>query len=97
MPPSRFTKDELVDKALLAVKEAARQRARDEAVPRTHALRFALAFLADGQDRRVYDMFWKAVTEPLRAGEVLSDSFGRRQTIDNACGFIHRKHGREPG
>jgi hypothetical protein len=43
-------------------------------------------------------IFWQAATRPLGAHEAEhpggSAAFGRRQTLDNAYGFIHRLHGR---
>jgi hypothetical protein len=99
--PSRFSHDELIDKALAALREAAQQiHNRAGPVDRSAALRFALAFLANGHDDRAFVLFWKAATRPLGAHEARhpggSIAFGRLQSLDNALGFIHRLHGREP-
>lgn len=98
--PTRFTRDELVDKALAVLKEAAETvEARPGPVPRSLALRFTLAFLAHGHERQAYDLFWEAATRPLRAGEQDHHGaiyFGRIQTVNNLAGFICRMHGREP-
>ena len=97
MQPIRFAKDQLTDKALAALKEAAEQRLSGEVVARSQALRFALAFLANRQDRTAYDEFWRAVTEPVVGEEGICGSFGRRQTINSLCRYIRRMHGREAG
>lgn len=101
--PNRFTDAELVDKALLVLREVV-QQVRDRAGPveRSAALRFALAFLANEHADRAYVAFWNAATRAAGTMEGPShrqsaEHFGRLQTLDNACGFIHRLHGREPG
>jgi hypothetical protein len=103
MPPSRFDHDQLTDKALAALREAAQQvHDRGGPIEPSAALRFALAFLANGHDDRTYIAFWRAVTRPAGAMEGLAhrqsaQHFGRLQSMNNACRFIHRLHGREPG
>lgn len=92
--PTRFTRAELVDRALAALKEAADLRLRNEPVP-PQTLRFVLAFLAAGHERSAYDDLWKALTVPV-SHEVGALAFGRRQTINNLVAFIYRMHGREP-
>ncbi len=97
MPPSRFTHDQLVDKALAAVTEAAGQRLHEHPVAKSRALRFAFAYLANGQDSRAaFDELWQALTAPIVPDENSAQNFGRQQTINCLCRFIHRMHGRPP-
>jgi hypothetical protein len=79
---------ELRDKALAAVEEAARAALKGP-IERTAALRFALAFLANfTEDRSPFDLLWRELAEPLGATE--AERVGRRQTLRNLAGFIHR-------
>jgi hypothetical protein len=57
----RFGMSDLRERALAAVDEAAEQTA-NAPVPRSLALRFALAFLANfADDRWPFDNFWRAI------------------------------------
>lgn len=59
---------ELRERALAAVDEAAEQSS-DGPVPRTLALRFALAFLANFADEKwPFDNFWRAIASPIELG-----------------------------
>lgn len=94
--PNRFTHGELVDMALAALREVEEEVARNHGTaPRTKALQFALAFLANGKaDRRPFDTFWKMATAERRDTDAAEH--GRMQSLWNAAGVIARMHGREP-
>jgi hypothetical protein len=76
---------ELRDKALAAIEEAAAAAAdRHQVVPRSLALRFAFAFLANfTDDRDQFDALWQAITRPPD-DNTLAQGFARRQEI-NSC------------
>lgn len=77
----RFSKEHLTFKALVALDEAAESL---EPVPKSFALRFALAYLyasTDG-DRWLFDDFWRTATST--AGPDYIGAVARRQTL-NAC------------
>jgi hypothetical protein len=62
----RFPADQLRDKALLALEDAV-QECRYRTPRRSHAVRFALAYLwaySGCNDRRPYNEFWRALLEP---------------------------------
>ena len=62
----RFPADQLRDKALLALEDAV-QECRYRTPRRSHAVRFALAYLwayGGGGDRRPYNEFWRTLLEP---------------------------------
>lgn len=89
----RFTEDELVDKALLALREIAMAHQQGP-WPHRDTLRAVLAFLYRGGDREPYDRFYRAATQ-AGEGEVLSQSFGRFQTMRAAYAAIAREWGRD--
>jgi hypothetical protein len=72
-------------KALAAVEEAASSAAdAHQVVRRSHALRFAFAFLATlTEDRVQLEGLWRAITTPPDDAS-LAAAFGRRQEI-NSC------------
>lgn len=94
----RFSREQLVDKALLALREAIEEVGRREgSIERSRHLRFVLAFLYTGGDRRPFDQFWEAATRgTLGQKEVMAIHFGRRQTMRSCLAAISRLHGVEP-
>ncbi|MDQ4087372.1 MAG: hypothetical protein M3177_05095 [Pseudomonadota bacterium] len=84
----RFGRDQLRDKALLALEEAVVE-CRYGRPRRSHALRFALAYLwaSSGADRRPFEDFWQALGH-----EKTPWSFG---VADGALLAIYRALGRE--
>jgi hypothetical protein len=87
---------QLRDKALMALDEAATRAVDGEVLPKSEALRFILAFLANfTEERRAFDLFWKAVTSPP-IDTTGACTFGRTQTINNTHKVIYRKLGLEP-
>lgn len=77
----RFSKQHLTFKALVALDEAAESV---EPVPKSFALRFALAYLyaSTNGERWLFDDFWRTATSP--AGSDYIRAMARRQTL-NAC------------
>ncbi len=90
---ARFTESQLRDKALLALREAYEQ-AQTGPIPKSFALRFVLAYLSNGIDRRAVDTFWTVATGA--ADRNSSDWFGRQQSLGNAYKYLHRQLGLEP-
>jgi len=94
MPESRFTDEQLVDKALHALIQHARLHEQGEMTERERALvRFALAFLYRGGNREPYERFWRESCRPK--GVIEADEFGRFQSIRGAMARILRAHGRD--
>jgi muramidase (phage lysozyme) len=92
----RFAQEQLVDKALMALREAMTDCYHSgRGVAPTRALRFALAFLYTGGDRQPFDDFWRDVTQLHGAdqAEVMSTAFGRYQTLRSNLNRIARLHG----
>lgn len=89
----RFSEEQLRDKALQALREAY-DLAQAGPIPKSFALRFVLAYLSNGIDRRAVDTFWKVATSP--ADRNSSEWFGRQQSLGNAYKYLHRQLGLEP-
>jgi hypothetical protein len=90
-----FTREHLIFKALSALHEAYGACAAAP-VPRTFALRFALAYLyavAEGGDRAPFDAFWDAVTRPLGGANAAAAGIDRHQGADGPLTRIHRRLG----
>lgn len=90
MAESRFTAEQLRDKALLALEEVAdAARKKSLRADRAKIVRFVLAYLGNGvADRTPFDDFWRAVTgqgpwerSPAMAGPVRGS---------DACGALCR-------
>lgn len=88
-----FTREQLADKALLALREIALTHEQG-AWPHTDSLRAILAFLYRGGDREPYDRFFRQATT-TREGEVMAHSFGRFQAMRSAYAAIARQWGRD--
>jgi hypothetical protein len=93
----RFSREQLIWKALLAVEEAARE-GRDAPLPKSAQLRFTLAFLSIfAKERWPFDTFWREVTRPAQ-DKTAAASFGRHQSINHAINGIYVQLGaRRPG
>jgi len=83
----RFAGDHLRSKALLALEEAT-QECRYGQVPRTFAIRFALAYLWSlaPTSRKPFDEFWQALVQP---------DMWRFSSADRALSGIYRQLGIE--
>ena len=91
--PSRFTHEQLVDKALLVLREALHQRYETrQPLPASGGLRLELAVLYTGGDRTTFDDFWKQATEPCDY-EVDAIAFGRFQAMRTCMAAISRANG----
>lgn len=91
----RFSMTDLRDKALLALDEAYLE-AQKKPVPKSHSLRFTLAFLAGFcEERDPFDFFWREATTAAR-DDTYASQFGRRQSLRNAHAVIYRSLGLEP-
>lgn len=87
----RFTDSELIDKALLALEEVV-ETADEHPIEPSAALRFALAYLANGaEDRGFFDLFWSAATDK-RDG--VGARIGRQQTLNASLNGIYLQVGR---
>lgn len=75
--------EQLRDKALAALEEAAAQADR-EPVPRSKALAFALAYLwaYSSADRQMFHWFWRSLTD--------QHEIGRRQNVSASLNGIYR-------
>jgi hypothetical protein len=89
----RFTEEQLVAKALVAV-EAVEERARHGPVEATPELRFMLAYLANrAPERWPFDQMWQLATgQPL--DETLAADFGRSQGLLAAVNGVYVQLGR---
>lgn len=78
-----FGPQQLRDKALAALEEAAAQ-AQKQAIPRTRALAFALAYLwvYSGRDRWPFDGFWRHLADDY--------DIGRTQNLNANLNAIYR-------
>ena len=84
----RFSREQLIGKALAAIEEAA-HAANDAVLPRSAQLRFALAFLSIfAKERWPFDAFWHAVTTPAH-DTTAAAIYGRHQSIDHATNGIY--------
>ena len=91
--PSRFTHEQLVDKALLTLREALHQRYKTrQPLPTSRGLRLALAVLYPGGDRGSFDAFWQMATEAAEH-EVDAIAFGRFQAMRTCMAAISRANG----
>lgn len=89
--PMRFTREQLISKALQALEEV-HDQAQDKAVPKSLQLRFLLASLgAHMPERWPVDRFWQTVTEAPYG--VDADRFGRKQSITNAIAGVYHQLG----
>jgi hypothetical protein len=81
-----FGPEQLRDKALLALEEAARQ-SREAPVTRSRALGFALAYLwaYGGGDREMFLWFWRSLTD--------ANAIGRSQNVNASLNGIYRAVG----
>lgn len=81
-----FAAEQLRDKALAALEEAAEQSRRG-AVERTKALAFALAYLwaFAGGERGMFVWFWRSVAD--------SNDIGRSQNVNASLNGIYRTLG----
>jgi hypothetical protein len=81
-----FAGEQLRDKALAALEEAAEQSRRG-AVARTKALAFALAYLwaFAGGERGMFVWFWRSVADP--------NDIGRSQNVNASLNGIYRALG----
>lgn len=87
----RFSPNELRDRALAAIEEAAASAWAGETVPKSKALAFALAYLSNGaKERWPFDAFWKEVTSPP-PGDRGHRDFGRTQSITAAVNGIYHQ------
>jgi hypothetical protein len=88
----RFSKEHLTFKALLALDEAAESAGP---VPKSFALRFALAFLyaTSSGDRWLFDEFWRRATDA--AGPDYVSAMARRQSLSACLNGICRAAGME--
>jgi len=88
----RFSPDHLTFKALVALDEAVESKAP---VPKTFALRFALAYLyaVSSGERWMFDAFWREATEP-RATDY-HNMLCRHQALTAALNGICRAAGTE--
>ena len=93
--PSRFTHAQLVDKALLLLREVAHHCSQSgSAVEPSRGLRLALALLYTGGDPRPFYEFWTLATErPEREPEVLAIAFGRFQRLRSCIAAISKVNG----
>jgi hypothetical protein len=84
--PMGFAHEQLRDKALEALHEAAEQSAARPII-RTKALRFALAYLwaTSGAERGMFDWFWKSLAD--------DNAIGRSQNVSAALNGIYRALG----
>jgi hypothetical protein len=81
-----FALNQLRDKALDALEEAAEQSAARPII-RTRALRFALAYLwaTSGAERGMFDWFWRSLAD--------DNTIGRSQNVSAALNGIYRALG----
>lgn len=88
----RLSRDHLTFKALAALDEAAEATGP---VPKSFALRFALAYLyaISTGERWMFDEFWRRATEPC-AGD-FAGALARRQSLNAAFNGICRVAGME--
>lgn len=83
-----FGVEQLRDKALAALEEAAEQSCNGP-IQRTRALRFALAYLwaYSGADRGMFDWFWRSLAT--------DNDIGRSQNVNASLNGIYRACGVE--
>jgi hypothetical protein len=93
MDESGFTREQLADKALLALQEIASAH-KEGPWPYERTLRSILALLYRGGETWPYKQFLEAATLGSK-GEVLALSFGRYQTMRSAYAAIAREWGRD--
>ena len=93
--PSRFTHTQLVDKALLLLREVAHRCSQTgTAVEPSRGLRLALALLYTGGDPRPFYEFRTLATEgPDRKPEVIAIAFGRFQAMRSCMAVISKANG----
>jgi hypothetical protein len=88
----RFSREHLTFKALVVLDEAAESR---KTVPRSFALRFALAYLyaTTAGERWLFDDFWRVATGPT--GDHYLSRLSRQQTLTACLNGICRAAGTE--